>query len=124
MHYVTDLHLHSKYSRAVSPQMTLSVMANYARQKGIDILTAADFTHPIWFKEIQALLSEAEEGLYQLKDEQTDGKKPIRFMLSTEISSIYKQGDKLRRIHNLVFVPSLATAEKFTKALVDRGCNL
>lgn len=122
MHYVTDLHLHSKYSRAVSPQMTLPVMASYARQKGIDILTAADFTHPVWFKEIQVLLREAEEGLFQLKED-TDSK-PVRFLLSTEISSIYKQGDKLRRIHNLVFVPGFSTAEKFVKALVTRGCNL
>src|ERR1700691_1733387 len=116
MHYVADLHLHSKYSRAVSPQMTLTVMSSYARQKGIDILTAADFTHPVWFKEIQSLLEDAEEGLYRLKNE--DAKiKPVRFMLSTEISSIYKQGDKLRRIHNLLFVPNFATAEKLTKAL-------
>ena len=122
MHYVTDLHLHSKYSRAVSPQMTLSVMAHYARQKGIDLLTAADFTHPVWFKEIQSQLQEAEEGLYQLKEDV--GGKPVRFLLSTEISSIYKQGEKLRRIHNLLFVPSFAVAEKLTKALVSKGCNL
>jgi uncharacterized protein (TIGR00375 family) len=126
MHYVTDLHLHSKYSRAVSPQMTLPVMASYARQKGIDILTAADFTHPVWFKEIQAQLEETTEGLYKLKVESGKLKdtKDVLFMLSTEISSIYKQADKLRRIHNLVFVPGFSTAEKFTKALVSRGCNL
>lgn len=122
MHYVTDLHLHSKYSRAVSPQMNLQVMAAYARQKGIDILTAADFTHPVWFKEIQSQLKEAEEGFYHLKDD-TAGK-DVRFLLSTEISSIYKQGEKLRRIHNLLFVPSLETAQKLVKALVSRGCNL
>jgi uncharacterized protein (TIGR00375 family) len=122
MHYVTDLHLHSKYSRAVSPQMTLSVMSSYARQKGIDLLTAADFTHPVWFKEIQSQLQGAEEGLFRLKDD--NDTKQVRFLLSTELSSIYKQGDKLRRIHNLIFVPSFATAEKLTKALVARGCNL
>jgi len=101
-------------------------MASYARQKGIDILTAADFTHPVWFKEIQAQLEEAEEGLYELKVESGEVRntKKVRFMLSTEISSIYKQGDKLRRIHNLLFVPSFATVEKLTKALVSRGCNL
>lgn len=126
MHYVTDLHLHSKYSRAVSPQMTLPVMASYARQKGIDILTAADFTHPVWFKEIRSQIEEAEEGLYALRDESSElsNAKKVRFMLSTEISSIYKQGEKLRRIHNLLFVPSLDVAEKLTKALVSRGCNL
>jgi len=102
--------------------MTLSVMAAYARQKGIDLLTAADFTHPIWFKEIQSQLQEAEEGLFRLQDD--NDKKQVRFLLSTELSSIYKQGEKLRRIHNLIFVPSFATAEKLTKALVARGCNL
>jgi uncharacterized protein (TIGR00375 family) len=122
MQYVTDLHLHSKYSRAVSPQMTLTVMASYAREKGIDLLTAADFTHPVWFKEIQSQLQEAEEGLYELKED--IGGKNVRFLLSTEISSIYKQGEKLRRIHNLLFVPSFAVAEKLTKTLVSKGCNL
>ncbi|HWY78847.1 MAG TPA: endonuclease Q family protein [Candidatus Sulfotelmatobacter sp.] len=123
MYYVADLHLHSKYSRAVSPQMTLPVMAAYARQKGIDILTTADFTHPMWFKEIKNQLEESAEGLYRIKDKEKKAK-AISFMLSTEISSIYKQGEKLRRIHNLIFVPTFSTAEKFTQALVTRGCNL
>ena len=121
MHFVTDLHLHSKYSRAVSQQMVLPVMAQFAALKGLDILTASDFTHPLWFKEIQGLLEEAEEGLYKLKDSPFEH---IRFLLSTEISSIYKQGEKLRRIHNLIFVPSLETAEKVNKELQKRGCNL
>jgi uncharacterized protein (TIGR00375 family) len=122
MHYVTDLHLHSKFSRAVSPQMTLPVMAQLAAQKGIDILTAADFTHPLWFKEIALLLKEAGESVYTLKE--TQETKEILFLLSTEISCIYKQNDKLRRIHNLVFVPNLEVCEKVNKALVSRGCNL
>ena len=63
MHYVTDLHLHSKYSRAVSPAMTLPYMAELAKQKGIDVLSVCDFTHPLWFKEIQEQIEEAEEGL-------------------------------------------------------------
>jgi len=133
MQYVTDLHLHSKYSRAVSPQMTLSVMASYARQKGIDLLTAADFTHPVWFKEIQSQLEEGGEGVFKLKShmanvnsapQNSKVEKEVLFLLSTEIASIYKQGEKLRRIHNLLFVPSFATAEKLTKALVSKGCNL
>jgi DNA helicase-2/ATP-dependent DNA helicase PcrA len=130
MHYVTDLHLHSKYSRAVSPQMTLPVMAQYAIQKGIDILTASDFTHPLWFKEIQGQLEESEyEGMYKLKEttlrQGSAGQaKEVLFLLSTELSSIYKQGDKLRRIHNLVFVPNLEIAEKLNQALISKGCNL
>ncbi len=120
MQYVTDLHLHSKYSRAVSPQMNLPVMSQYARQKGFDILTAGDFTHPVWSKEIREMLEERDEGLYGLPDKED----PTRFILSTEISSIYKQGDKLRRIHSLIFAPDFGAAEKFTKALVSKGCNL
>jgi uncharacterized protein (TIGR00375 family) len=137
MQFVADLHLHSKYSRAVSPQMTLSVMAEYASQKGIDLLTASDWTHPIWFKEIQSQLEEASGGMYRLKHQilnpksQTNPKsqnqkvkRDTLFLLSTEISSIYKQGDKLRRIHNLVFVPSFETAERVNKELLRKGCNL
>lgn len=119
MRYVTDLHLHSKYSRAVSPQMNLQMMEQLALQKGLDILSAADFTHTVWFKEIASQLKEAEEGMYSLGTGT-----PVRFLLSTEISSIYKQGDKVRRVHNLVFVPSLDIAEKVSRELTKRGCNL
>jgi len=103
--------------------MVLPIMAQYANQKGLDILTASDWTHPLWFKEISNQLEEGGEGVYKLKDGK-DKDKEVLFLLSTEISSIYKQGDKLRRIHNLVFVPSLEVAEKVSKELVKRGCNL
>ena len=140
MQYVADLHLHSKFSRAVSPMMTLPVMAEYARFKGLDILTTSDFTHPLWFKEINTQLEEAADGLYKLKDQKslprrqagnlknTDQNsktnKEVLFLLSTEIASIYKQRDKLRRIHNLVFAPSMEVAVKISEELVRRGCNL
>jgi PHP family Zn ribbon phosphoesterase len=126
MQVVADLHLHSKYSRAVSPQMTLPVMAQVAQQKGLDLLSAADFTHPAWFKEISELLEEAGEGVYQVKVQSEKLKviKPTYFLLSTEIASIYKHKDKLRRIHNLLFVPSLAVAAKVTAALLKKGANL
>src|SRR5438445_13849261 len=122
MQFVGDFHLHSKYSRAVSPSMTLPVMAQYARQKGLDILTASDWTHPLWFKEITTQLTEAGEGVYKLKSQiNSNSQNDTLFILSTEISSIYKQWDKLRRIHSLVFVPSIAVAEKVTKELLRRG---
>jgi PHP family Zn ribbon phosphoesterase len=129
MHYVADLHLHSKYSRAVSQNMTLPIMSDFARKKGLDILSAPDFTHTLWFKEIQGQLQEAGEGVYKLKgaigDRRDKGDKgDVVFLLSTEISSIYKQADKLRRIHNLVFAPSIESAEKLNKELLKRGCNL
>lgn len=110
--------------------MTLPVMAETAIQKGLDILTVSDWTHPLWFKEIQNLLEPDVEGMYRLKGiplrpSGFEGQaKEILFLFSTEISSIYKQGDKLRRIHNLVFVPSMEVAEKVSRELVKRGCNL
>lgn len=124
MHYVTDLHLHSKYSRAVSHDMILPTMSRIAKVKGLDILSAADWTHPLWFKEIQAQLTEAGEGIYTLKSESQNAEKKTYFILSTEISSIYKEKDKLRRIHNLVFAPNFLTADRINKALLARGANL
>ncbi len=103
--------------------MILPTMAQYALEKGLHLLTASDWTHPVWFKEISALLDEAGEGVYKL-NMGTEAMQTIRFALSTEISCIYKQGDKLRRIHNLVFVSSLSKAEAFSKALVAKGCNI
>ncbi len=122
MQYVTDLHLHSRYSRAVSPNMNLQTMQQHALEKGLDILSTSDWTHPLWFKEIQRLLEEKYEGVYALKGGAS--KKETLFVLATEIASIYKQGDKLRRIHNLVFAPNLTVAEAIGKELLKRGSNL
>jgi PHP family Zn ribbon phosphoesterase len=128
MRFVGDFHLHSKYSRAVSPSMTLPLMAAVGAQKGLDILSAADWTHPIWFKEIVNQLEEAGNGVYKLRSQLPDDRlqkaRDVLFILSTEVASIYKQGGKLRRIHNLLFVPNIAVAEKVSKELVRRGCNL
>ncbi|KKQ41537.1 MAG: hypothetical protein A3H17_00680 [Candidatus Levybacteria bacterium RIFCSPLOWO2_12_FULL_37_14] len=125
MEFVTDLHLHSKYSRAVSPQMVLPEMAKWAAKKGINLLTSGDFTHPLWFRNIKAELEEAGEGVYKLKIKNEKLKiNEVRFILTTEIASIFKQGEKLRRIHNLVFAPNLETAEKINQELLSRACNL
>jgi len=66
MKVVSDLHFFSKYSRVVSPQMVLPEIAKWAKLKGIDLVTTADFTHPLWFRELEAGLVEVEEGIYQL----------------------------------------------------------
>ena len=120
---VADLHLHSKYSRAVSPQMTPPVMAMYGKQKGIDVLATGDWTHPLWLREIRSYLEDAEEGLYKIKNPAV-GQEATRFLLSVEIASIYSQGGKGRRIHNLVFAPSFTAAEKINQELLKRGFNL
>lgn len=116
MQLIADLHFHSKYSRAVSPQMVLPEIARWARIKGIDLMTTTDFTHPLWFRQLKADLEEIGEGIYKLKGQE----KPL-FIFTTEISSIYTQGGKLRRIHNLVFAPSLGEAEKIGQELARRG---
>ncbi len=110
---IADLHLHSKYSRAVSPDMTLPKISEWAEKKGIDIISAADFTHPLWFKELKEQLMEAEQGLYKLKNK--DSK--TRFILTTEISCIYTKNGKGRRAHVLIFAPNLETVEKINSKL-------
>ncbi len=129
MRVIADLQIHSKYSRAVSQKMDLFHIAEWAEKKGIDLVATGDWTHPLWFKHILSSLEEVEEGVFRLskdalesRDQRYGGK--TRFILSTEISSIYKQGDKVRRIHTLIFSPSLKTAEKIIDQLQRRGCNL
>lgn len=120
MEFVCDLHLHSKYSRAVSKDMTLPNMAVWAAKKGLKIISTGDWTHPIWIREIKNELEEASHGLFKLKNSDN----PTLFLLSVEISSIYTQGGKVRRIHNLIFSPSIETCEKINAELLKRGCNL
>lgn len=120
MQVVADLQLHSKYSRAVSPEMVIPVMAEWGEKKGIDLLATGDWTHPLWFKELEANLEEAGEGIYKLKN----SSKKTRFFLSGEISSIYTEGGKGRRVHTLFFAPSLEVVRKINEELVRRGANL
>ncbi|MFH1551561.1 MAG: endonuclease Q family protein, partial [bacterium] len=126
MRTVADLHIHSKYSRAVSKEMTLENIAVWAKKKGIQVIGTGDFTHPQWFNEIKTKLEPAEEGLYRLKSElgHSMSKRTsnvqvnsTRFMLTTEISSIYSKGGKTRRIHTLIFAPSIEAVEKINTKL-------
>jgi uncharacterized protein (TIGR00375 family) len=123
MYLIADLHLHSKYSRAVSQAMNLEEIASWAQRKGIDLVATADWTHPLWFREIKNKLEEVEKGVYSLKQADKSLKK-IRFILATEVSSIYSQNNKVYRIHNLIFAPSLVVAEKIINELNRRGVNL
>lgn len=133
MKFVADLHLHSKYSRAVSQNMTLPNMASWAAIKGINVIATGDFTHPFWFDELKKELKEEGNGLYKLKGKAGEiegfdnfklNTSDISFLLSCEISSIYSQGGKGRRIHNLFMFPSISSVEKFNKELVKRRINL
>lgn len=128
MRIVADLHIHSPYARAVSKDMTLENLDYWARLKGITLMGTGDFTHPQWMREIKEKLEPAEPGLYRLKNQyvrEVDGRKretvETRFMLTVEISSIYSKGGKTRRVHNLIFAPSIETAEKINAQLSIRG---
>ncbi len=110
--------------------MELSMMAKVARQKGLHLLGTGDFTHPLWLKELQTNLVERGEGLFTLKNKIASSvfgrsrNDETNFLLSVEISCIYSQNGKGRRIHNVVLAPSFSTVEKINKELILRGANL
>lgn len=120
MKVITDLHIHSKYARACSRDLIPENLAVWADKKGINLLGTGDFTHPLWLSELKSSLEEKEPGLYKLKGSQTK----VRFVITGELASIYKHGDKVRRVHNLVFAPNFAAADKFIALLEKRGVNL
>ena len=113
MKFIADLHIHSKYSRATSKDMELEGLAKWAKLKGIDLIATGDFTHPAWLAELKKKLKPAEEGLFEFNG--------VRFILSVEISSIYSKNGRVRKIHNLVFAPSLEIVEKINKELGKIG---
>ncbi len=117
---IVDLHIHSRYSRACSNRLELPNIANTCVEKGINIVSTGDFTHPLWFRDIQELLLEDGSGFLTLKDKSS----PTRFVIGTEISCVYKHKDKVRRLHILVFAPSIASGGKFIVGLEERGANL
>lgn len=156
---IADLQIHSRFSRAVSPQMTLPNIAMWARRKGIGLVATGDWTHPMWFREIERDLEEVGNGLLTLKKDAEDGTplsahpsnpsastlltpstkdmtvlenarlpasfrvNPL-FLLATEVSCIYSQGGRVRRVHTLIWVPTLDAARKISTEMTKRGCNL
>ncbi|MBI4824893.1 MAG: DNA helicase UvrD [Nitrospirae bacterium] len=113
---IADLHVHSGYSRATSRDMNANLMALWAKKKGINLLATGDFTHPEYLKELKKDLKPLGNGLYATEKEPS-----VNFMLTAEISSIYKQGGKVRKIHNLVFAPGIEVVEKINSVLDKRG---
>ena len=118
---IADLQLHSRFSRAVSPAMTIPNIALWAKRKGIGLVATGDWTHPQWFREIERDLEETGNGLLRLKGDK--GGMPL-FLLATEVSCIYSQGGKVRRVHTLLWVPSIDAARKISVEMTKRGCNL
>ncbi len=127
MSFFADLHIHSKFSRATSREMTLESLWKWAQLKGISVLGTGDFTHPVWFKEIKEKLYNNANNLFELKDNYktkdifTSCISDVHFILSAEISCIYSKGGKIRKVHNIVFMPDIQSVEKFNNILSRIG---
>jgi uncharacterized protein (TIGR00375 family) len=117
MRFIADFHIHSKYSRATSPEMEVESLAKWAEIKGIGLLGTGDFTHPTYLSELKEKLEPLGNGLFQLKDK----KSPVRFILTVELNNIYHQGGRLRKIHNIIFAPSFEVVDKINKKLANLG---
>lgn len=122
MFFYSDLHIHSKYSRATSRDCNLEQLAFWAKKKGLSVISTGDFTHPAWFNEITEKLVPAGDGVYRLRPDIekqifNDGSEPVRFILSVEISTIYKKWDKTRKVHHVCFMPDMQSADKFRQKL-------
>ena len=124
--YIADLHIHSKYSRATSKNGDIPHLDLWARRKGIGLVGTGDFTHPAWREEMAEALEPAEAGLYRIREEKRirdfcDFSTSPRFVVSGEISCIYKQDGKVRKVHNVILLPSLDAAERLALKLETIG---
>lgn len=121
MRQIADFHIHSRYSRACSGQLTLANIDKTCRTKGVDIIGTGDFTFPEWFSSIKNELEEIEKtGLYKLRTANDD---KIKFILTTELALIYKSGGKARRIHVVIHAPNVEAVSELNKFL-DKHYNI
>lgn len=130
MKFYADLHIHSHYSRSTSKELDLEHAALWGLLKGIQVVSTGDWTHPKWMSELKKKLEPAELGLFRLKTEYQklvikelppSCRGELRFILSCEISNIYKRLDKVRKVHNVIVMPDLESAEKFQNKLSRIG---
>ncbi|MFN3479934.1 MAG: endonuclease Q family protein [Thermodesulfovibrionales bacterium] len=126
MSFIADLHIHSRYSRATSKDMTLEEISRWAQIKGIKVIGTGDLTHPEWFKEIKEKLQPSDNGLYQLKDKSRNSvpescESDVFFMLSAEISCIYSKKGRIRKIHSIIYLPDFTSAERLNRELARIG---
>src|SRR3989338_2357073 len=114
MKIIADLHIHSRFSRATSKELNIKNLEKYAKIKGLNLLGTGDFTHPEWLKELKNELTEDETGILKTKT-------GFNFILQGEISLIYTQDGKGRRIHNVLLAKNLDVVEQINEALLKRG---
>lgn len=126
MRFIADLHVHSRFSRATSRDLTLGSLHGWALRKGLTVVGTGDFTHPAWRAELGEQLVPAEPGLYALRDElRAEAERdlppscrgPLRFVLQVEVATIYKAAGRTRKVHHVILAPSLAGAEQLATAL-------
>src|SRR3989344_7023256 len=110
MRVIADLHIHSKYARGTSTDLSITNLEKFARLKGLGLLGTGDFQHPKWFEEIKNSLDEDEHGILWTKNK-------FPFVWQTEISLIYTQGGKGRRVHHLILSPSMEVSKQVIEAL-------
>jgi DNA helicase-2/ATP-dependent DNA helicase PcrA len=130
MTFHADLHVHSKHSRATSRDLDLEHLAWWAARKGIGVVGTGDCVHPQWLAEIKDKLVPDGRGLFQLRPDIESElwktlppacRRPVRFMLSTEISTIYKKGEKTRKVHHLIYAPDFESADRLAASLARVG---
>ncbi|MCX6235400.1 MAG: UvrD-helicase domain-containing protein [Bacteroidetes bacterium] len=133
MRFIGDLHIHSHFSIATSQELNPEHLDYWAGIKGIEVVGSGDFTHPGWLQELKEKLEPAEEGLFRIKKAYRkqspalpghDMKSPTRFILSSEISNIYKKNNKVKKIHNIIFAPDLESVERLQRELKRMGFNI
>jgi uncharacterized protein (TIGR00375 family) len=125
-----DLHIHSKFSRACSKDCDIEHLSWWALRKGLTVLGTGDFTHPAWSAELKETLVPAEPGLFRIRpdleqrlhrDTPASCAGTVRFLLSVEISTIYKRDDRTRKVHHLLYAPDFESADRITAALAKIG---
>src|SRR4030066_2062738 len=119
MKVIADLHIHSRYSRATSERMNLDEIARYAKIKGLNLVGTGDFTHPKWLSEIrETLAQDADTGLYRV------AKNPdslMRFMLTTEVCTIFDFQGQSKKVHHVILAPSIDSVNQINVALEKHG---
>ena len=125
MSFIADLHIHSRYSRATSRNCSPESLNYWSQRKGISLLGTGDFTHALWRRELSEKLQYTGDGFYVLRDEYVqpvDVEGPqTKFVVSGEISSIYKKNNKTRKVHNVILLPGLEAAHKLSTELEKIG---
>ncbi len=128
--FIADLHIHSRFSRACSKDCDIEHLSWWALRKGLTVLGTGDFTHPAWAAELKDTLVPAEPGLFRVRpdlerrlhrDTPASCAGTVRFLLSVEISTIYRRDERTRKVHHLLYAPSFEAADRITAALAKVG---